>query len=98
MDKYNDETMPSDFRKGTLKMLRIHTDHCIETLRLALMCHSDVTPVLIKKDMNYDPPRPQAEFGAFHRCRNFEKIVEWNEENGISGFGDVDVHAHHDHH
>ncbi|KAF4628572.1 hypothetical protein G7Y89_g9576 [Cudoniella acicularis] len=96
MDKYTEETMPPGF-KNPLKVLRMHTDHCIETLRLALMCHSDVTPVLVKMDRYYDPPRPQAEFSSYHRCRNFEKIVEWNEENGLSTFGNVNAHTNHGH-
>jgi Mycotoxin biosynthesis protein UstYa len=73
----------------------MHTDHCIETLRISLMCQSDVTPVLLKMDSYYDPPRPQADFDSHHRCRNFDKIVAWNEEHGLSTFDNV---QHHDDH
>lgn len=69
----------------------MHADHCIETLRLTLMCHSDVTPVLLKWDSYYDPPRASPDFNSHHRCRNFDKILEWNIENGLEKFGE---HGH----
>ncbi|KAH8816234.1 hypothetical protein F5884DRAFT_872762 [Xylogone sp. PMI_703] len=96
MDKYNEDTLPAEF-KYPLKVLRVHTDHCIETLRLTLMCHSDVTPVLVRMDHDHDPPEPQADFNVHHRCRNFDRIVEWNRRNGLSIFGNVNHRTHHDH-
>lgn len=62
------------------------------------MCHSDITPVLVKLDHYYDPPRPQADFDTYHRCRNFETIVDWNESNGLSTFGNVNNHTDHQSH
>lgn len=47
--------IPNDFRTSAIAN-RLHADHCIETLRLALMCHGDVTPVLI----HVEPDAPLA--------------------------------------
>src|SRR5882757_7213727 len=55
---------------------RQHTDHCIEALRLALMCHGDVTPYLLK--MN--PAAPQGvdpDFSMHHKCVKFDLLVEF---------------------
>ncbi|UKZ77005.1 hypothetical protein TrVFT333_004721 [Trichoderma virens FT-333] len=83
--------------KGSRKELRIHADHCIESLRITLMCHGDVSPVLIKMDNHYDPPRPSAEFSSHHRCRNFEQIMAWNEDHGLSTFNNPHHSHHHNH-
>ena len=47
------------------------------------MCHGDVSVVLRRWDTAYDPPRSAAEFGSFHRCRDFDRIVAWNKENSL---------------
>lgn len=55
-----------------------HVDHCIEVLRINLMCTVDVTPYLIEvRDGQIDVVRTD---GLYH-CRNFNKLVEWAEEN-----------------
>jgi hypothetical protein len=85
MDKYDEGTMPRTFNNKSLKALRMHTDHCIETLRIVLMCQSDVTP-LLKKISPDNPEIAEADFNSHHRCRNFDDIVAWNEENGLNVF------------
>ncbi|MCJ1475783.1 hypothetical protein MMC13_004447 [Lambiella insularis] len=62
------------------EMSRTHVDHCIETIRRALMCVGDVTPVLVKLDPKA-PLGAQAEFSTFHKCRKFDKLVDWMKEN-----------------
>lgn len=54
---------------------RMHVDHCIETLRLALMCSADITPLFIL-DVDSEAGS-RADFNAHHRCRNFSKVDEW---------------------
>lgn len=51
-------------------------DHCIEALRLTLMCHGDTTPYLIERDPEA-PVGARADFSAHHRCRKFDPLVEW---------------------
>lgn len=84
--------MPIHFN-WPLKALRMHTDHCIETLRIVLMCQSDVTPLLYKMSSD-DPPLPEPDFKTHHRCRNFDDILAWNEAHGLSVF-EVEDHPHH---
>ncbi|KAK2058041.1 hypothetical protein LY76DRAFT_616784 [Colletotrichum caudatum] len=79
---YRDEY---DYRNATAfrapqVVVRGHVDHCIETLRKALMCTSDVTPVVFE----LDPSRAsgsKSDFNMRRKCRNFEKIQEWSLEN-----------------
>jgi hypothetical protein len=71
---------PADL-KVTPVGIRMHVDHCIETLRKTLVCQSDVTPMLIIDD----PTKPDGcpDFNAFHRCRRFEKVWAWNKANQV---------------
>jgi hypothetical protein len=71
--------IPYDLRTSVVAN-RIHIDHCIETLRLTLMCHSDVTPLLIHRDPS-DPLSERADFSSHRRCRNFDKIRDWANKN-----------------
>lgn len=57
-------------------IVRGHIDHCIETIRKAIMCTSDVTPMLFIKD----PKRPEgkkSDFNIRRKCRNYQKVQEW---------------------
>ncbi|KAL2061367.1 hypothetical protein VTL71DRAFT_7640 [Oculimacula yallundae] len=61
-------------------LLRMHLDHCLEVLRLNIMCTSDTTPILIE----LDPKAPfgeRADFRTNHKCRNFWAIHKWVEEH-----------------
>lgn len=64
--------MPIDLTGGDV-LVRIHVDHCIETLRLSIMCQGDVTPFLIVYD-GPDDNLGDADFNANHKCRDFELI------------------------
>ncbi|KAI1166711.1 hypothetical protein F5B18DRAFT_28097 [Nemania serpens] len=59
---------------------RMHVDHCIEALRLQLMCAGDVTPLLLK----IDPVMGEiADFNVHHRCRKWERITDWQYDNSL---------------
>jgi hypothetical protein len=62
---------------------RMHIDHCIETLRLTLMCHGDITPLLIREDLKA-PTGQSLDFNTHHKCRNFDKISDWADLNWIA--------------
>ncbi|PYI07694.1 hypothetical protein BO78DRAFT_366516 [Aspergillus sclerotiicarbonarius CBS 121057] len=53
-----------------------HWDHCIDSLRQAIMCHADVSPISFHVNV-------PAKTGIFprlattHTCRNFTKIQDW---------------------
>ena len=60
----------------------MHVDHCIETLRLSLMCYGDVTPVLLDHRTGHKLMR-QLDFNVHHKCRNFDQLVDWTLENMV---------------
>lgn len=76
-DHYSEEDMPEDLVDPVAG--RMHVDHCIETLRLSLMCYGDITPVLIYEDAASAIGR-RADFNTHHKCRNFDKIRDFVEE------------------
>lgn len=61
---------------------RMHVDHCIETLRLSLMCYGDVTPLLVNVDAD-SLIGIKADFNVHHVCRRFDHVEGWMREKGI---------------
>ncbi|KAI0554325.1 hypothetical protein F4679DRAFT_597392 [Xylaria curta] len=61
---------------------RMHADHCIEALRLQLMCNADLTPLLIELDESSEFGQ-KADFNVHHKCRNWDKITEWQYANSV---------------
>ncbi|KAK2005354.1 hypothetical protein LZ32DRAFT_674356 [Colletotrichum eremochloae] len=57
---------------------RIHIDHCLEALRISIMCFADVTPLFVRLG---GPVGARADFETHHKCRDFRKIEAWIEEN-----------------
>ncbi|TDZ30043.1 Cyclochlorotine biosynthesis protein O [Colletotrichum spinosum] len=56
-----------------------HFDHCIDMLRMNLMCYADVTPALFVDPLS-NPRRRDAlpNWSSMHTCRNFDAILDWN--------------------
>jgi hypothetical protein len=73
--------MPENLLMGAVGR-RMHVDHCIEALRLSLMCQSDTSPVFLVKDPESSLGE-RAQFSTHHKCRNFEKIREWAVDNKV---------------
>lgn len=59
----------------------VHLDHCIDRLRQAVECASDLTPVpmILQKDVPYQLWLGN---GETHTCRNFTAIREWVAQRG----------------
>ncbi|KAI1179334.1 hypothetical protein F4777DRAFT_470745 [Nemania sp. FL0916] len=55
---------------------RMHVDHCIEALRLQLMCNADLTPMLVRKDDSVAIGM-KADFNVHKKCRSWDRVVEW---------------------
>lgn len=56
------------------------TDHCVESLRQSIMCHSDVAVnTFVWKASKIMEPN----LGTLHVCRNFTKIREWAMERAV---------------
>ena len=75
-------SLPSDLQGGDIGN-RMHVDHCIEALRISLMCHADTTPYLIINDPTA-PNGQRADFSPHHKCRKFEPIRQWTRENQLT--------------
>jgi hypothetical protein len=64
-------------------MLLDHVEHCIEMIRIDLMCFSDETPYLIRINSNGDEVvHPD----SLHRCRKFEKLIDWAEDHIVEPY------------
>lgn len=81
-------TLPGDMQDSEVGA-RMHIDHCIETLRLTLMCHGDTTPFLVEVDPEA-PVGARADFSAQHRCKKWDPMVHWMEGNStpVGGKGE----------
>lgn len=62
--------------------LRLHLDHCIEILRMNLMCSGDIGVFTFAMLPGYDDPWP--DFNTDHVCRNFDAIKNWAIENTVA--------------
>ena len=58
-----------------------HLTHCIEMLRQTLMCHGDMS--LVTYNWVQGRAVPFANFNGVHQCRNWDELVEWNEDNDV---------------
>ncbi|KAF5500717.1 Cyclochlorotine biosynthesis protein O [Colletotrichum siamense] len=70
--KFLDEDVPDE-------NIYTHYDHCIDMLRMNLMCYADVTPALFVDPLN-NPLRRDAlpNWSSMHTCRDFDAILDWN--------------------
>ncbi|KAN0122945.1 protein of unknown function (DUF3328) domain containing protein [Hyaloscypha variabilis] len=69
--------------------LQMHTDHCLEILRLNVQCNADVgvfTFYLLEDD-----PLPWPELNSWHQCRNFDKVRDWALDNSVGNMERGDV-------
>ncbi|KAI4863017.1 hypothetical protein F4820DRAFT_471924 [Hypoxylon rubiginosum] len=62
------------------ELVRGHVDHCIETVRRAIMCTSDVTPMVFNRDSSR-ASGGKSDFNIKRKCRNFSKIQDWAIKN-----------------
>lgn len=62
---------------------REHADHCIESLRIALMCHGDTTPCFNILDPDV-PLGARGDISPQRKCRNFEQLQSWVIENRVN--------------
>lgn len=69
--------VPDGLTESELKN-RMHVDHCLDALRIAIQCFGDVTPVFVRVG---GPAGAKADFNSHHKCRNFNKIEGWIDEN-----------------
>ncbi|KAH8746326.1 hypothetical protein BGZ57DRAFT_917816 [Hyaloscypha finlandica] len=63
------------------RLNRLHTDHCIDVLRQAILCHADVS--LFTLEWSQDMPMPRADFSHEHTCKDWRRIFEWAGQRSI---------------
>ncbi|KAF8868254.1 hypothetical protein CPB84DRAFT_1740886 [Gymnopilus junonius] len=62
---------------------RMHLEHCIDNLRQVLMCTADANMITFEWVRGFSTAYP--DFNTRHQCRNFEKLIDWQNSNGIHG-------------
>ena len=83
-DRYPEGLMPTLLKYNSPAVARAHVDHCIETLREALTCNADLTPYLWYKYAGDGDGPAKEDFQATHKCKRFDRIVDWVKENGVN--------------
>jgi hypothetical protein len=58
-------------------------DHCIETLRMNLMCQGDIGMFTFKTYPELGDNDPWPVFSTLHTCRNFDTIRNWARDNAV---------------
>lgn len=68
-----------------------HTEpHCIDTIRLSLQCHADLSLIPSRWADGWSEPWPG--YSNKHQCRNFDRIRDWALENQANFMGGHLVH------
>jgi hypothetical protein len=57
------------------RLNRLHTDHCLEILRQAIMCRADIS--LFTLQWSEENLHPRADFSQEHECVDFAAINAW---------------------
>ncbi|KAH6630578.1 hypothetical protein B0J18DRAFT_105686 [Chaetomium sp. MPI-SDFR-AT-0129] len=64
--------------------IRGHVDHCLETLRMNLMCQADIGVFTFKVYPELGDNDPWPDFSTLHTCRNFEDIRTWARDRAVT--------------
>ncbi|AEO71899.1 uncharacterized protein THITE_2058307 [Thermothielavioides terrestris NRRL 8126] len=64
--------------------VRGHVDHCLETLRMNLMCQADIGVFTFKLYPELGDDDPWPDFSTLHTCRNFEDIRNWARSRAVT--------------
>lgn len=81
-EEYPSHLIPSLLKHNSPRVARDHVDHCIETLREALMCNADLTPYLWYDNSATGQPAKE-DFEASHKCVRWDPLVEWVRNHGV---------------
>ncbi|EOA80853.1 uncharacterized protein SETTUDRAFT_35760 [Exserohilum turcica Et28A] len=69
----------------------VHTNHCFDYLRQAILCNSDMT---LEGGTRPGDHKGTNGFGHLHSCRNNKEAVQWIENNRVSDKRFIiDIHA-----
>ncbi|KAH8674186.1 tat pathway signal sequence [Xylariales sp. PMI_506] len=65
-------------------VLRPHISHCLDALRLTLMCNVD-TGMIGQLWIHPDHPKTFPAFYNHHKCKNYDAVRQWSEHRQILG-------------
>ena len=74
-----------------------HVDHCIDALRIRLMCYADVTPFLHEVSEGAELGATP-DFNTQHRCKNYDSIQQWARDHHARASEGQTTIKEHDHH
>ncbi|MCJ1233598.1 hypothetical protein MMC14_001556 [Varicellaria rhodocarpa] len=74
------ESLYGEFLVGS-EALQVHTDHCLEVLRLNTQCNADIG--MFTFYMVPDDPLAWPELNSWHKCRNFDKVRGWAVDHSV---------------
>ncbi|KAL1627580.1 hypothetical protein SLS56_006301 [Neofusicoccum ribis] len=60
-----------------------HLNHCIEALRMKIMCEADVGVILYREQPGSDG-KMEPDYETQHVCRNWDTVREWAVENKVA--------------
>lgn len=69
----------------------LSTDHCLEAIRINLMCTGDIGIFTFREypEYGYEAGDFWPDFSTLHTCRNFDAIHKWAIDNTVSWTHDV---------
>lgn len=67
----------------TADRAKVHLDHCLEHIRLALWCNADISPIPFQDKKG--PFGLTAVHGYSHTCRDKDAILDWARANQVKG-------------
>ncbi|KAK7965737.1 Cyclochlorotine biosynthesis protein O [Apiospora aurea] len=77
-DEYRQAGRLPEILRATKEVRRNHLDHCIEVVRLDMMCQADVTPYFVMEAApGHASDALRIDFSVFKKCRDFGKIKSW---------------------
>jgi hypothetical protein len=78
--EYQDEYEHGDFGVPR-EQLRGHLDHCIEMLRMNLMCHADIGVITFHE---FPEKGLWPDFSSWHVCRDYDAIRDWAVQHTVA--------------
>lgn len=79
------------FTYATRFQLTTSPDHCLEAIRINLMCTSDIGIFTFREypEYGYEKDDFWPDFSTLHTCRNFDDVHKWAIDHTVSWTHDV---------
>jgi hypothetical protein len=78
---YHDHFYPN-MTEANLRYLQGHLDHCLETIRLSLMCNADLGLYTFRWEED-EKDRPKPKSNSERKCVDWTKIEEWSSKRAV---------------